>query len=1058
MSDIFSKPLRVYLVLGALALWGILSALQLPISLFPASSQTTVYVNLSYGNLSSEQFFDSIGRNLESRLHSIKSREVGVEKLKADYMPKSVRYVLRFNWGADSEEARRNVESAASSLVASYDPEIQRSLSVGSWKENSGFLAISFYSPLRSLDEIYSLLNPMVGQISSKVPDADGVGLYNPNQKELTIKLNPEKLAVFNISTVQVETALREGIIAYNGGTLQVGEKNVSITLPKRAANRSDLESLKVSRPGEPVILLRDVATLEVGVSEESRQKFKTSGVESLILFAQPKEGGNIKKMSDDIMRELKAVESQFPKDIQYKILVNPSDFINQSILGVLREVGLAALLAVVVLFIFIGSLKNVATAAIEIPLSLLMAFILMKITGMNLNLISLGGLALSAGMNVDASVVVLENIFRHFEGKSSSLSYQQRLAVIVGAVKEVWLPVLASTIASLVVFFPLIFTQGLTNALLGDLAKAVLFSHGLSAIVAFVLVPTIRLQIMAKGSLEVAHSPFEKQLKKLEAFYQKTLIHFLKSSKAQIIACSSLLTILPLLIFLVLPRLNKEVIGKPETDWLIVGISSPTLTQAKQMEAELDAMEEKARGLFGDQILYTFMQFHGTSWGNVMFRLKSRNQIEKLTTLAEQNFKNTPTQFYWVSAWNPSELEIPDPPNFRLEILGGSPTGRLQVAEDLNALFNEQSIYDNVSAEPSASRQTELMIYPNLGMSSQAEALSRSELSHYLRVATSGILLDHFYTGNDSLPIYLRTNVNSQQQTISALSALPFGFEGRLIPLGSIATFKQELQGPALYRENQKTLMVITGRKNKSNATPKEELEKKAHELVANYQSKLKTEDQPSVVQVSADKELTDALDQLVIAILISISLVFLVMVLQLGDIVHSLLVLLAVPLGMIGVVIVLYTFNSTLSLNSGLGTILLTGLAVANSIILVDFIRRKFQSGMDAFSSTVQASVTRLRPILMTSLTTVLGMLPVALGLGEGGKILQPLGISVTGGLWVSTFLTLFIVPALQYRYLHAKELKTRRNLSGHLASHDFVETPDIPSKDNSTNQLEF
>jgi HAE1 family hydrophobic/amphiphilic exporter-1 len=227
-------------------------------------------------------------------------------------------------------------------------------------------------------------------------------------------------------------------------------------------------------------------------------------------------------------------VETSFPKDIQYKVLVDPSEFIRSAVDNVFHEVFIAAALAVLVLFLFVGDLKNTATAAIEIPISMVMAFILMRMAGMNINLISLGGLALSAGMNVDASVVVMENILRYFEEKKDafSLSWKEKVELVSKAVEEVFMPVVGSTIASLVVFIPLAFTSELTNAILGDLAKAVVFSHGLSAFVAIILVPTIRLQILSsrKTAIKEKHGPLEKPLRKLSKSFRIFFI-FKKSS-----------------------------------------------------------------------------------------------------------------------------------------------------------------------------------------------------------------------------------------------------------------------------------------------------------------------------------------------------------------------------------------------------------------------------------------------------------------------------------------------------------------------------------------------
>jgi HAE1 family hydrophobic/amphiphilic exporter-1 len=302
---------------------------------------------------------------------------------------------------------------------------------------------------------------------------------------------------------------------------------------------------------------------------------------------------------------------------------------------------------------------------------------------------------------------------------------------------------------------------------------------------------------------------------------------------------------------------------------------------------------------------------------------------------------------------------------------------------------------------------------------------MAKSDLSHYLRVATDGVYAERIFQHQQELPIYLRLAAE-HVTSLDQLKALPIGFEGRLIPLGALAKVSLEERIPRIYQENQKPMIFLTGRLSKAQMSQAEQKKKEAKSLVAEFKSKLNLSnpDMPALVEVQPDKDLQESLDQLKWAIAISIFLVFLTMVVQLGDIVHSLLVLVAIPLGFIGVMISLFVFQSSLSLNSGLGTILLNGIAVANSIILVDFIKKLHDSGKDAKTATVEASLARIRPILMTSMTTVLGMLPIALGLGEGGKILQPLGIAVCGGLWVSMLLTLYLVPALQYLYLSRKE----------------------------------
>jgi HAE1 family hydrophobic/amphiphilic exporter-1 len=1030
VKDLYSKPLRVYLILGVIALCGLFSGFQLPISLFPMSNQPMVGVSLSYGSLSSEQFFETIGNLVESKLRGVKVKNQGVENIIADYHDQNVQYRVKFAWGVDPEEARRTVEVDAAAVLVGREQMIVRSLSVQSWRENQGFLALSFYSPLRSLDELYETLHPLITSIAGKVPDAVGLELYNPSFKEIMVKLSPEKLALYQVNTIQIESAIRDSISSLGGGTMKLGQKELQLVIPKIANSIESLGFIRVSNSNQNAVFLKDVAQISLVVSKSSTQKFKTSGVESLILFAEPKEGGNIKNMADDIMRELKQIEGQWPKDVEYKILVNPSDFINESILGVLKEVGVAALLAVIVLFLFIGSFKNVATAAIEIPLSLVIAFLLMRLTGMNLNLISLAGLALSAGMNVDASVVVLENIFRHFEGKPRDLGYADKLSLIITAVEEVRLPIIASTIASLVVFLPLIFTKGLTNSLLGDLAKAVIFSHGLSAVVALILVPTIRLQILKRGEVLHIGSPIEFFILKIETIYKNSLSFFLESKRAQQITLISLILALPILIGFVIPSLPKEVIGRPETDWIIAGITSPVINSTKEMEAEISDFEADLIKNYGSEIKYTFTQIQGPTSGYIMLRLNSRKKVEELSSKIEENYKNTPTKFYFVEKWNPSELRIPDPPDMRIEIVGGSADKRLQLSEDLVAKFSDEGVYDNVHATPPAQRSQYVSIDLLSPLNIGADAMSSGFLSHYLRTATGGLYVENLNSEIKSYPIYLRFP-EERTTSLAEIRALPLGIDGKLIPIGALAQFNMKPKLPEIYRENQTSMVVINAKMNKANKGQAKDHIKNALAIIEEQRKKLEDNknippiEKPSFNLPNPNKELQDSLDQLKMAVIISAILVFLIMVIQLGDIVQASLVMVAVPLGIIGVILSLFIFRSSLSLNSGLGTILLNGIAVANSIILVDFIQKLFNGGLSAHAATVNASTTRLRPILMTSLTTGLGMLPIAFGFGEGGKILQPLGIAVCGGLWFSTLMTLYIVPALQYHYLKRKEL---------------------------------
>lgn len=1027
MGELYKNPLRVYLVLALLAAWGIYAGFSLPISLFPNSTKPMVHVEVPYGGLATDDFYQSYGRIIESQLRGIIVDNKSVAKLESEYSSTRVHYKVEFSWGVEGRNALSEVQSAIAGLSAGWPEESKRYYKVFTWNENGGFIAISFYSSTRSMDELYELLQPIFLPLSSQVPDANNVALYNPNQKQIQITLDPERMALMQVNVSIVEDAIRTANISLGGGSMHMGDQNFSIEMPRQTQSLDTLRNLPFYSLNGKILQLRDIADVQLKTNTQSSRIFKTSGVPSLILFAEPKPGSNVKKMSEDVIRGVEKAVAHLPKDVEYKVLVNPAEFINSSVHSVVKEVALAALLAVVILLIFIGSLKNVVTAAIEIPLSIVMAFIFMKLFDMNLNLISLGGLALSAGMNVDASVVVMENIFRKFDLAKGEMTAGRRLQTVIEAVNEVKLPVIASTIASLVVFLPLILTDGLTNAILGDLAKAVVFSHSMSAIVALVLVPTVRLQMMRTEKIFHLKSPIEKQFLWLESVYVKILHFLIRHKKAQWSFYSTLLAGLIVLAVFVLPKLRLEIIGRPETDWLMLGFHSATFTSSRQVDSFAEKLEYELLQELDDKVAYTFTQISGTDNGVIMIRLKNRTNIDHLWKQLEEKYVNTPTIYYWSEPWNPSELPIPDPDHFRIEIRGGNADERRALSNDLSLALMETQIFPRVRVRPESGHFDEIVLSPHSDViKNMGRGFSTYELANYVRVATDGKNIGEFTLDQKTYDMELNM-FDSRVSNIQLLKSLPVSTGDKIVPLNALTDISTQTKKADVFSIDQGALSVITARTAEIDKLQAPEKKKQAMNFLSQWLEKNSTKNL-IVNNVPPDIEITEALNQLKWALILSVLLIFVTMVVQFGDLVHAALVLVAVPLGFIGVLISLFVFNSTLSLNSALGTILLSGIAVANSIILVDFMKKLVDDGLEPVQAALTACRARLRPILMTSLTTVLGMMPIALGLGEGGRILQPLGISVAGGLWISMLLTIFVVPALQVAYLQRKSIHTK------------------------------
>lgn len=1036
LADLYSKPLRVYLLVALLSGLGVWAGFGLPISLYPQTTQPTITVKVEYGSLSAHEFRKSYGSGLEGQLQNFRSEDLNVETVAAAYDQGSVQYNLDFRWGQDAQKAQDQIGTRMAAIASAWPEEIRDS--VGVWqRQNSqgGFLAISFYSETRPIAEVYRILRDSVGSKLDGIPDLGSHWLQNPVMRQVQITLDAAKMVAFGVGVNQVEAVIKSSLRGLRAGSLQIGENSLSIEVPPLLEDLPDFGKLSIGLPGNKIVPLSQIAAISLQKAGD-QNIFKTDGQRSLILFATPKAGANVKQMAEDIMAVVTKAQKTLPADIVMKTLVDPSEFIRSSVRNVMREVAIGAGLASIILFLFIGSFRNVATAAIEIPVSLVLAFLMMRISGMSVNLISLGGLALSAGMNVDASVVVMENIFRRLEEWKGSFDERSRTQVVIGAVKEVWIPVVSATFASLVVFIPLMFTQSLAQAVLGDLAKAVIFSHGFSCFVALILVPTVRLHLMrGQSHYEAPKSPIEGFWNRVETLYSAALGAFVRNKAAVAGAVSFALFAVVGLGLFIIPKLPKEVVGLPESDFVVVRVNVRGFMTSKQVETVCDGVELRVKEALGPIQDYNFNQIFESSC-SLLVRISSRKHVDAAIKKLEETIKDTPELRFRIQPWNPSELPIPNPAQLEIQVTGGTASEQFFVATDVYNWLQGTKLYPRVYSDVKLDPGSKVLLWkpmPELtgGLSGAAGTGSWgiAEIVRFLSLASDPRKIGDWLFQDDTLAVRMEVD-KSAFKSVRELEGVPVRMGEKIVPLSTFGSMQVEPAKPPMYFVQGEQLLSVYGRYGKGQ-------EPLGRQKLADAKSGFETlrsqrrEAWPMSVTadfVESERELNQAIHQITVALGWSVGLIALILLLQFGSILEMLLVLVAVPLGFIGAFLSLWAFGSTLSLNSVLGIILLNGLAVGNSIILVDFMNRLSQSGLSPVQAAQEAARQRLRPILITSLTTILGMLPIALGAGEGGKVLQPLGISVAGGLWVSMALTLFLVPALHVWLLERRNRKRR------------------------------
>lgn len=1004
MKSLYARPKRLYFLIIVFTLLGIVLSRFLPVTLFPNSVKPEFRVSVDLFGLTPENFYHLYGDELRALLRKVE----GVETVNAWGEPGHMNYEIKFKWGIDPKKADRDIQSIVESVRPRLPKDMRDYVHYWQRQSNGAFFVASISSPDGDLSALKKALEPFVYNPIKVLDGVKAVELSDPNWQNVYVTVNPERATFHKIDVFKLARYIEQTLAPIYPGRVQLGESNYQILLQNKVENINQLEELTLDF-GTPGLKLKDIATVELRAGTQGTSIFKTDGKQSLILWVDPRDDANLKEVCDKVTEILETSFPHWPKGSNYKILINPSNLISAAIKDVYESILLGGFFAVVILLLFVGSLKLTIFSALEIPLAMAWAFILMYFNNVGINLVSLGGLALSAGMNVDASVVMVENIIRHFEMKENQS--RDRLDVIMEAVKEVSWPILTSTLASVIVFLPLSLTSGITYAILGDLAKAVVFSHVFSAVVAIILVPTIRSQIN--------HDPHDmnRVSKVFNVFYEnfvglyKRFLYFVLRRRTHRLAVPIVaFALVAGVSYLLFPKIKKEIIGLPSSELLYISLNISGAQTTEEAALILEPYEKIIKNQFKDKVDFTFTQVRSKDSGAIIAHLVSKKIMKDMIKNLESALVSTPQVQLRVWPFNPSKLPIPNPPHLSVKITGPD-ADVIEYAENLKMELQGTRMFSWI--ESTVKRE------PTFTFKPQFQVLDRIKdggptLADLGEILTSGLRdrgLGHIKSGDKDKYVYIQYPPK-WFKTSEDLAAIPIIVDNTVVPLSALAAISLDDVISGFYVEDETRNTLVYGYLTQTARDDKYNNEQKLKTLVQNLP-------RPKDVQViieDSQVEINKSLKGLIVAFFISLCLIAMIAYIQFENIKDVLIIKSAIPLGFLGVSLALWIFDSTWSINSFLGVILLGGIAVNNSIILVSFYNQCRSEGLSAIESAVKSASVRMRPVLITSLTTILAMIPLAMGIGQGGEVLQPLGISVSFGMLFSTLLTLIVIPCLE------------------------------------------
>ncbi|MGI6036655.1 MAG: efflux RND transporter permease subunit, partial [Limnochordia bacterium] len=1003
------RPVTTAMFFIALTLLGLFSLSRLAIDLIPELAFPSLSISTSYSGAAPEEVERLITIPIEQSVSTV-SGVVGMSSLSREG---SSRVTLQFDWGTDLDMLINEVQAQVD-RVRSRLPEGASAPRVGRFDPSQMPIMTIGISGDLDLAELRRLAEEEMTYYLERLEGVGSVTVQGGRNREIRVELDPLRLQAHGLTIDQVAGSIRGENLNVPAGRMVVGQSQFTLrTLGELTAVEELAGILVANRDGAPTFL-GDIAEIQP-ISDDLGTIVRVDGRPGVVVSIQKQSGANTVQVADAILQTLEELKLRYP-DLGIRALNDSSIFIRQTIKNVIDAGLLGGVLAAIILLIFVRSLRATIIICLAIPVSIISSFILIERAGMTLNTMSLGGLALGIGMLVDNSIVVLENIDRHLQGGKEAGQ-----AAIDGT-GEIISAVVASTLTTVAVFLPMLFVRGMTGILFQQLSLMVAFSLSCSLVVALALVPMLASRLLTKGVANPWSAATERFFLQGERRFSR-LVGRAMHHPGLVILGSAVLLVGSLAL---VPYLGTELMTSPDEGEISISISLPTGTRLEVTDGmiryvedlvrthvpELAAMESQAGGSSTDR-------------GSLTLRLVGRGQRERSTEEIVNDLRTRLNAIPGVSSriWARS--------NFAERLMSGSIGGgseRIslnvqgydrelirQTAEGLRGIIEGIPGVVNVGLSRDAG-QPEFVIEVDRQRAADL-GLTASQVAQSVQAAVQGRVATQLRVGGREYSVRVAT-ADPKGLTPQEVEMIPIPIGGgSFVPLASVGNLVQRESPVAIERLNQqRTIRVTASTEGRDLGSVVADI----REGVANYPL-------PDGVHVHFGGEYEEqqrAFRELVMVFLLAISLVYIVMASQFESLLEPFIVMFSVPFALVGVILTLFLTKTPLTTQAFMGLIVLGGIVVNNAIVLITYMQMLRERGMDLEQAVITAAERRLRPILMTTATTVLGLVPLALELGEGTELQAPLARTVIGGLVASTFVTLFLIPTL-YCWIYRRRL---------------------------------
>ncbi|MBP5740328.1 MAG: efflux RND transporter permease subunit [Bacteroidales bacterium] len=1020
-----NKPVTTFLIYLALAILGVFSLVQLPIDNFPDIESNVLMVMSSYPGASAEDVENNLTKLLENSLNGVSD----LKDLSSQSRENISFLTLEFNYGTDLDVATNDVRDKLD-MVKSTLPDGASNPTILKFSASDMPIYIMAATADQSVDALEKILDERLATPLARVKGVGTVSVAGAPKREIQVYVDPDKLAAYNLTISAISGVIAAENRNVPSGNIDIGSNTYTLRVEKEFDSPSELRDLIVGYSAGRAVYLRDVARISDNLEERSQESY-TNGARGAQIVIQKQSGANTVNVVKAVKKAMVDIKKNLPSDVEFTEVIDSSENIVNTINSLKETILITFLVVMLVVYVFLGRWRATFIIVLSIPIALLASLMYLFGIGSSLNIISMSALSIAIGMVVDDAIVVLENVSTHLERG------EKPKEAAVHATSEVGISVIASTLTMLCVFLPLTMMSGMAGILFRQLGFIVSIIMIVSTTAALTLVPMLCSKFLKAGpktgKIHVAiFTPINKGLDKIASGYSR-LISWSMAHKKIIFAGA--VGIFVLVIGALGPGLKTEYFPNMDMGRLNVTVELPVGTAQGVTADVAQRIYDKIRedvpeiqvlsyrfGQADSDNAFASMQSNGTHIITMNINIGSKEErkrssaeiadiVRKDLKLFPELHRATVTEGMGGGMGGASTVEI--------EIYGYDFEETGLAAHSIQKGMNESGYFAQVNL--SRDQYTPEYIVDFDRQKLAINGLTSTTAAAAFSAAMNGTVASFYREDGDEYNIRVRYAPEFRRSLQDIENVMVYNPMGKGIKIKDLGTIVESQVPPSIERKNRERMITVTGIVGRGHALS---------EAVVSAEKVIDNAGLPANLSTYIGGSFEDQQDMfkdMSLLIILIVLLVYMVMASQFESFMGPFVIMFSIPFAFIGVILGLWVTGTALGMMAMVGVIILLGIVVKNGIVLIDYTILCQERGMSVREASITAAKSRLRPILMTTLTTVLGMIPMAVGTGEGAEMWRSLGMTVVWGLSISTLVTLVIIPTM---YCGLTEMKAKRN----------------------------